>query len=118
MILPHEAERLKAVQAKSPHEYTWAPMVWACSAIQRARTEGKIKIEPPVFANLISSLDIIEGSNRKMLNYGWINFPLKYTQIVTISILLYFLVALFGRQYLIPPGWQLNRIYLIAQKTA
>ena len=43
----------------------------------RARTEGKIKIEPPVYANLISSLDYIEGSNRKVLNYGWINFPLK-----------------------------------------
>ena len=108
MILPHEVERLKAVKSKSPHEYTWAPIVWACSAIQRARTEGQIKIEPPVFANLISSFDYIEAANRKMLNYGWINFPLKYTQIVTISILLYFLVALFGRQYLIPPSGQLD----------
>ena len=108
MILPHEVERLKAVKAKSPHEYTWAPIVWACSVIQRARTEGQIKIEPPVFANLISSFDYIEAANRKMLNYGWINFPLKYTQIVTISILLYFLVALFGRQYLIPPAGQLD----------
>ena len=104
-MLPHEVERLKAVQAKTPHEYTWVPILWACKLIQRARTEGKITIEPPVYANLISSFDYIEGSNRKILNYGWINFPLAYTQVASISVYLYFLAALFGRQYLVPqPG--------------
>ena len=36
------------------------------------------------------------------MNYGWVNFPLAYTQVATISVNLYFLAALFGRQYLIP----------------
>ena len=101
-MLPHEVERLKAVQRKTPHEYTWVPILWACKLIQRARTEGKITIEPPVYANLISSLDYIEGQNRKILNHGWINFPLAYTQVASISVFLYFLAALFGRQYLVP----------------
>ena len=57
------------------------PILWALKLIQRARTEGKITIEPPVYANLISSFDYIEGCNRKILNYGWINFPLAYTQV-------------------------------------
>ncbi len=57
------------------------PILWALKLIQRARTEGKIAIEPPVYANLISSFDYIEGCNRKILNYGWINFPLAYTQV-------------------------------------
>ena len=101
-MLPHEVERLKGVQKKTPHEYTWVPILWACKLIQRARTEGKITIEPPVYANLISSLDYIEESNRNVLNYGWINFPLAYTQVASISVFLYFLAALFGRQYLVP----------------
>ena len=101
-MLPHEVERLKSLQEKTPHEYTWVPILWACKLIQRARTEGKISIEPPVYANLISSLDYIEGQNRKILNYGWINFPLAYTQVASISVFLYFLAALFGRQYLVP----------------
>ena len=87
---------------KSPHEYTWVPLLWACKLIQRARTEGKVTIEPPVYANLISSFDYIEGCNRKILNYGWVNFPLAYTQVASVSVFVYFLAALFGRQFLEP----------------
>ena len=67
-----------------------------------ARSKGKVKIEPPIFGNLLSSFDEYERSNRKILNYGWVNFPLAYTQVATISVFLYFLAALFGRQFLIP----------------
>ena len=56
-----------------------------------------------MFANLISSLDYITSNNRNILNYGWINFPVKYTQVASISVFLYFLAALFGRQFLVPP---------------
>ena len=104
IILPNEVERLRALKEKAPlHEYTWAPILWASKLIQRSRTEEKIKIEPPIFNNLISSLDYITTCNRNILNYGWINFPIKYTQVVTISVFLYFFIALFGRQYLEPP---------------
>ena len=107
-MLPHEVERLQAVQKKTPHEYTWVPILWACKLIQRARTEGKIMIEPPVYANLISHLDYIEGQNRKILNYGWVNFPMAYTQVATISVFMYFVAALFGRQYLVPQSSHLD----------
>ena len=63
---------------------------------------GKVVIEPPVYANLISSFDYVEGCNRKILNYGWVNFPLAYTQVASVSVFVYFLAALFGRQFLEP----------------
>ncbi len=56
-------------------------MLWALKLIQRARTEGKITIEAPVYGTLVSGFDYIETSNRKILNYGWVNFPLAYTQV-------------------------------------
>ena len=59
-------------------------------------------MDPPTYNNLQNSFDKIESANRKILNYGWVNFPLAYTQVATISVNLYFLAALFGRQYLIP----------------
>ena len=102
LILPHEVDRLLTADAKTPHESTWTPILWAVKLLQRARTEGKIKMEPAIYANLISSIDYIESSNRKILNYGWINFPLAYTQVATLSVFCYFVAALFGRQYLIP----------------
>ncbi len=102
LILPHEVDRLLTADSKTPHESTWTPILWAVKLLQRARTEGKITMESAVFANLISSIDYVESCNRKILNYGWINFPLAYTQVATLSVFSYFLAALFGRQYLIP----------------
>ncbi len=102
LILPHEVERLKTADARTPHESTFTPILWAVKLLQRARTEGKITVEAPIFANLIASMDYIEECNRKILNYGWVNFPLAYTQVATVSVFCYFLAALFGRQFLIP----------------
>ena len=68
----------------------------------KAKNEKKIEIAHPIFSNLISSFEAIMDSNRKILNYGWVNFPLAYTQVVTMSVNLYFLALLFGRQYLHP----------------
>ena len=76
--------------------------------LTKARKQGKIKVEPPIFGNLISSFEAIEESNRKILNYGWVNFPFAYTQVSTLSVYLYFFALLFGRQYLTPnePEWK------------
>ena len=81
MLLPHEAERLAAVDDRTPHETTYIPILWAMNLIQKARTEGKITIEAPVYASLISAFDYLEDCNRKIFNHGWINFPLAYTQV-------------------------------------
>ena len=103
-MLPNEVARLRALKAKAPgHEHTWAPILWAGKLIERSRTAGKIEIPPPLFGQLISSLDYITTCNRNILNYGWINFPMKYTQVVTLTVFLYFFASLFGRQYLEPP---------------
>eukprot|EP00095_Tigriopus_kingsejongensis_P001211 maker-scaffold1592_size34625-snap-gene-0.6 protein:Tk01211 transcript:maker-scaffold1592_size34625-snap-gene-0.6-mRNA-1 annotation:"PREDICTED: bestrophin-1-like" len=102
LMLPHEVERMRKADERTPHEFTWLPILWAMKLLQRARTEGKITIEPPVFTSLINSFDYIITCNRKILNYGWVNFPLAYTQVASVSVFLYFLAALFGRQYLIP----------------
>ena len=53
--------------------------------LTRARNEKKIEVEAPVFANLQSTFQSINTCNRKLLNYGWVNFPLAYTQVIIIS---------------------------------
>ena len=102
LLLPHEIQRLERADARTPHESTWTPILWALKLLTRARQERKIELEAPIFANLQSAFGSIEAANRKILNYGWVNFPLAYVQVATISVFLYFLAALFGRQYLIP----------------
>ena len=102
LMLPHEVERLEKIDRKTPHESTWTPLLWATKLLTQARNEGKIKIEAPAYNGLQSKFDSVELSNRKILNYGWVNFPLAYTQVATFSVMFYFFACLFGRQYLIP----------------
>ena len=66
---------------KTPHESSWTPLLWAMKLLTRARKEKKIEIEAPVFSNLQSTFQYIDTCNRKLLSYGWVNFPLAYTQV-------------------------------------
>lgn len=102
LLLQHEAERLQEIDEKSPHEATWTPVLWALKLIQKARSDKKIEIEAPVYASLVGSFDYIDTCNRKILNYGWVNFPLAYTQVATLSVFMYVVSSLFSAQYLIP----------------
>ena len=102
LMLPHEVERLVHVDVAMPHESTWTPILWALKLLQRARTEGKIEIEAPVYANLVSAFEYIRNCNRKLLNHGWKNFPLAYTQVATVTVYAYLVASLFGAQFLIP----------------
>ena len=101
LMLPHEVERLIHADLRTPHESTWTPMLWALKLLERARTEGKITIEAPVWSSLIGAFEYLEICNRKLLNYGWVNFPIAYTQVATLSVFAYFFFALFGAQDLI-----------------
>ena len=46
----------------------------------------------------MSGFDYIEATNRKILNYGWVNFPLAYTQVATLSVYAYELASLLGNR--------------------
>ena len=82
LLLPHEKSRLQTVDGRTPHETTFIPILWALNLLQNARIDGKITVEAPVYANLISAFDYLEDCNRKIFNHGWVNFPLAYTQVL------------------------------------
>ena len=104
LLLPHEAERLEKIDLRTPHEATWTPVLWALKLLRKARQMGKVELEGPIYANLAGSFEDLEQSNRKILNYGWLEFPLAYTQVATFSVYAYFFAALFARQFLQPEG--------------
>ena len=81
LSLSFQAKRLAKVDAKTPHESSWTPLLWAMKLLAKAKEEKRISVEPPSFAQLQGSFEKIENTNRKLLRYGWINFPLSYTQV-------------------------------------
>ena len=111
LLLDHEAIRLDKVDRKTPHESSWTPLLWAMKLLARARLEGKVKVEAPIFASLQSAFDNLEANNRRLLNYGWVNFPLAYTQVATLVVSAYFMAILFSRQFLVLPEGLSNSKY-------
>ena len=91
---------------------------------------------------MVTAFEYVEDCNRKVLNYGWIEFPLAYTQVrwldedeavqtryklvlpqnfrlkritpqvATFSVYAYFAAALFGRQFLEPRGEHKSVLWL------
>ena len=103
LLLPNEATKLRRIQEKRPNETKWAPLCWALKLVAQARQDGKIKLEPPVYATVQKAILEVEVTNQKLLNFGWVNFPMAYVHVATISVYMYFVAALFGRQFLEPP---------------
>ena len=70
--------------------------------IQQFFTKTIFQISDPLYSNVVNSFDYLEVANRKILNYGWVSFPLAYTQVANLSVLAYMTASLLGSQYLIP----------------
>ena len=87
LLLPHEKDWLEKVDNRTPHETTYIPISWALNLVLDARASSdpmkKIVAESPIYANLIEAFDYLDGRNRTLLNHGWINFALSYTQVNT-----------------------------------
>ena len=83
------------------HQITWYPIKWAGHLLNDAMVKNYIKSDI-CYRELQNNLNDISNTNAGMISYSWINIPLVYTQLVTITVHLYFIVALFGRQFLNP----------------
>ena len=72
--------------------------------IFRAKNEGKIKLGDSVFEKVLSSFEGIQRAHIKILNYAWVQFPFAYTQVITLTVHLYFLLCIYARQHLQDPN--------------
>jgi len=55
-------------------------MLWAINLIQEERLAERVKIESSLYANLFASFDLLDTSNRRIFDHGWVNFPLGNLQ--------------------------------------
>jgi len=93
-------EKLEKDTDKQYHLY-WVPIRWAQNAVRQAYNDGGVETDV-MLDRLHGEIGKYAGCLGNLLCYAWVNIPLVYTQIVTISVHLYFAVALLGRQHLTP----------------
>ena len=111
-------EELKILEkAIDTSEYSfycfWIPFSWASNLIQEAYKAGKID-DILLCIELQKEINKTKNSCFDIMSYDWVNFPLAYTQVVTIAVYSYFGFALLGRQYL-DPSKVTEHIYLAHQ---
>jgi len=76
----------------------FVPALWASNLVYEASTENLTIGERGVEA-LIEEISRFRGSLGNIFLYDWVNPPLVYTQIATISVHAYFLIFVFAEQF-------------------
>ncbi|VDK44381.1 unnamed protein product [Anisakis simplex] len=82
------------------HAKFWVPMQWTFSLLRMAREEKRIESDH-IYVDLVETVKTYRATVVSLTLYDWVNVPLVYTQVVTLAVRSYFLIALLGRQFII-----------------
>nr|CAD7438355.1 unnamed protein product [Timema bartmani] len=98
LMLDSEKKIFDMMDEKSDMSKYWMPLIWATNIINRARKENLIASDHLVQTMLMELSDIRRRLG-SLIGYDTVCVPLVYTQVVTLSVYMYFLSALMGRQF-------------------
>ncbi|KAL3886867.1 hypothetical protein ACJMK2_026828 [Sinanodonta woodiana] len=105
-ITHDEAVLWESVECKY-HKF-WVPLMWVNSLLSQARKEGRIETDWGLRMIMEPLADFRDKCSICFV-YDWITIPLVYTQVTTLSVYIFFLACLVGRQYTEPgkggPGY-------------
>ncbi|KAG5673045.1 hypothetical protein PVAND_003122 [Polypedilum vanderplanki] len=100
LMFDSEVQIIEDVEAKYPgYSKNWLPITWAANIVAKARNEGRIDDDVTV-NEIIHELNAFRQKLTVLLYYNTITIPLVYTQVVTASLYIYFLAALFSHQHI------------------
>ena len=77
-----------------------SPYIIITIPVQKAQKDGRIP-NAPGYAGLLGQISSFRSSLTSVAAYGHIPVPLVYTQVVTLAVYVYFIVALIGEQWII-----------------
>ena len=103
LLTEAEKQRLRSLEVTTQDLYAlyWAPMRWGQTVLRKVYDEGGVAGEV-MLDRLHVEMASFTSKLGTLLCYAWVNIPLVYTQIVTLSVHIYFAVALLARQHLTP----------------
>ncbi|KAF1767965.1 hypothetical protein GCK72_007925 [Caenorhabditis remanei] len=83
----------------SPQSKYWQPIQWLFSLVTIAKDEGLIA-DYYLYVDLMDKLRDFRTKILNLVIFDMVPIPLVYTQVVNLAVRTYFLLALFGRQFL------------------
>ena len=94
LLTEDERVRLEEMEqsTKGLYHLYWVPLRWARSAVTSVYQEGDIT--DVMLDRILKEIGTFGDCCGTLLCYAWVNIPLVYTQIVTLSVHIYFGVAL------------------------
>ncbi|KAF6200465.1 hypothetical protein GE061_004908, partial [Apolygus lucorum] len=98
LMMESEKKIVEMMDERSPMAKYWMPLVWATNIINRARKEQLISSDH-VVQTLLMELSEHRRKLGSIISYDTVCVPLVYTQVVTLSVYIYFISALLGRQF-------------------
>ncbi|CAH0547731.1 unnamed protein product [Brassicogethes aeneus] len=99
LMMESERKIFELMDQKTPMSKYWMPLVWATNIINRARKESLITSDH-IVQTLLTELSDIRRRLGALIGYDTVNVPLVYTQVVSLALYVYFIAALFGRQFI------------------
>jgi len=102
LLTQSEKVKLEELEKSTHGQYHlyWVPLRWAKTAVRSVYEAGDIT--DVMLDRILTEITRFGDCCGTLLCYAWVNIPLVYTQIVTLSVHIYFGVALLGRQHLTP----------------
>ncbi|GMT14730.1 hypothetical protein PFISCL1PPCAC_6027, partial [Pristionchus fissidentatus] len=97
-ITMEELAKFRGIGSRFP-QY-WTPIAWVMSGLRRAYREGRIH-SPQALQDLQDRVLAFRGNLGTLLGYDWVPIPLLYSQVVSLSVRIYFIIGILGRQNLI-----------------
>lgn len=98
-ITDSELNQFNAIESKN-RKY-WVPIHWAMGVARRARKEKRLD-SPQALQDVFGKIMDFRQNLAVLIVYDWVPIPLVYAQVMSLTVRLYFFLALMGHQNIAP----------------
>ncbi|KAH7730941.1 Protein BEST-22 d [Aphelenchoides avenae] len=86
-----------------PYSRYWTPIQWCYNLLYEAKEEKKIASDH-LLEKITDEIQHFRHGLSSLLKYDWVPVPLVYPQVIFLSVRVYFLICLIGRQFIVREG--------------
>ncbi|KAL6740310.1 hypothetical protein Aduo_013677 [Ancylostoma duodenale] len=87
-------------EIKDPYSRYWAPIQWCVNLVYECKADGRIE-DYYLMNKIVDEISKFRHGLAALLKYDWVPVPLVYPQVIFLAVRFYFVICLFGRQFIV-----------------